>query len=109
MNKHVSELNNRVTEAAREIATQVDILSIAKKAGDDAALEAIVEAYAAVITKHLGLSFWNGVRPNTPEEFRETARVRLAFLSPEERVDLFSAYCKTCGGPDPSCPYWNDE
>jgi hypothetical protein len=30
-------------------------------------------------------------------------------LTDEERLDIFSEYCRTCGSKDPRCQCWNDE
>lgn len=37
------------------------------------------------------------------------ARNAVAELTDEERLDLFTDYCKACGKADPSCQCWNDE
>lgn len=33
----------------------------------------------------------------------------LAELSPDQRQELFGAYCRSCGSRDPNCQCWNDE
>jgi len=41
-------------------------------------------------------------------EMMEHARRLLAQLTPDERQELFSSYCRFCGGPV-DCHCWNDE
>lgn len=50
--------------------------------------------------------------PNSnPEQFNSKviATNALLALTDEERLDLFSDYCRNCGKADPSCQCWNDE
>lgn len=39
----------------------------------------------------------------------EAIKVLLKKLTPEQRHELFSDYCKACGSDDPKCQCWNDE
>jgi hypothetical protein len=51
----------------------------------------------------------------TPEEhffydgYFEAAKMILKKLSAEQRDELFSEYCRTCGSDKPKCQCWNDE
>ena len=44
-----------------------------------------------------------------PTETLAYARIFLAALTDEQRMELFGAYCKSCGSDDPGCQCWNDE
>jgi hypothetical protein len=39
----------------------------------------------------------------------DAVKYLLKHCTPEERVNLFSDYCKHCGSDDPKCQCWNDE
>lgn len=39
----------------------------------------------------------------------DNAKTLLRELTSDERMELFSDYCKYCGDTDPSCQCWNDE
>jgi predicted Zn-ribbon and HTH transcriptional regulator len=39
----------------------------------------------------------------------DAAKSLLEKLSDDERLMLFSDYCKHCGSEDPHCQCWNDE
>jgi hypothetical protein len=40
---------------------------------------------------------------------RERILELLNRLTDEERLDIFTEYCRACGGKDPTCQCWNDE
>lgn len=46
---------------------------------------------------------WNDAKQ--PKDLKKA----LDGLTDEQRMDLFSDYCKYCGTPDPNCQCWNDE
>lgn len=78
-------INQQIIKAAEEIACYVDIRDLDR--------DSLVNAYASVIAKYLGHE-----------------KAILAALSDEERIALFSDYCRECGSSsDPSCQCWNDE
>lgn len=50
------------------------------------------------------------LRERVRDEERERGVLeRLAAMSPEARAEVFSHFCRECGGDDPECPCWNDE
>jgi len=45
----------------------------------------------------------------TKKGFLELIKLSLNSLSDDERMDMFSEYCKYCGENNPNCQCWNDE
>lgn len=39
----------------------------------------------------------------------EAAKVIIQKLTPEQRSELFSTFCLSCGSDNPKCQCWNDE
>lgn len=61
----------------------------------------------AKCSRHAGS---RGLAPLTPAQLRVSeAESAVAALTDEERLILFTEYCRACGTPDSSCTCWNYE
>ena len=45
----------------------------------------------------------------TRQDTINLVKEKLKYLSDEERLDIFSDYCQSCGCNNPQCQCWNDE
>lgn len=48
----------------------------------------------------------NGIKS---KETVETIVARMQHLTDDERIDVMSEFCRSCGGTNPRCHCWNDE
>ena len=55
--------------------------------------------------KPLRLTFWQP----TPEPPGSEARDPLINMTDDQRMEVFSNYCRHCGSDNPACQCWNDE